>query len=44
MSEIVRVVTSTAELVEAVQAGDSSIIEVRGTLQKVPSLRLRPGQ
>ncbi len=44
MSEIVHAVTSTAELVEAVQAIGSVTIEVRGTLENVPSLKLNPGQ
>lgn len=38
------VVTTVAELVEAVQAAQNASIEVRGTLEGAPSLRLKPGQ
>ena len=43
MTETVRVATTVAELVEAVQAPESAMIEVRGNLEGVPSLRLNPG-
>ncbi len=44
MDENVHVVTSGAELVEAVQAAGGVTIEVRGTIGSVPSLRLKAGQ
>ena len=44
MGGTVWVATTTAELVEAVQASDNGSIEVRGGLEGVPSLRLKPGQ
>lgn len=44
MRDIVRVATTTAELVEAVQAVENITIEVRGRLEGAPSLLLKPGR
>ncbi len=44
MSGGIRPATTTAELVEAVQAAENVTIEVTGTLEGAPSLRLKPGQ
>ena len=44
MSDAVYLATTTAELVEAVQAAESGDIQVKGRLEGAPSLRLKPGQ
>ena len=44
MSDVTRVATTTAELVEAIHAPESTTIEVRGRFEGAPSLRLKPGQ
>lgn len=44
MSGTAHAVTTTAELVEAVQAAQGASITVKGRLEGAPSLRLKPGQ
>lgn len=44
MSRTARTAATAAELVEAVQASENDSIEVKGKIEGVPSLRLRPGQ
>ena len=44
MSDDVRVATTAAELAEAIHSADSADIEIRGRLEKAPSIRLKPGQ
>ena len=44
MSKDLRVVTTAAELTDALQTAETATIEVRGRLEGVRSLRLKPGQ